>query len=89
MITYQRDVAPDGDLYATVGHVRAHLSAMADSSDDPTTRADDVDIVITVDHNGTTTVRGQLDAPRQALYDAADFDPYVDVPAELRAEVAR
>lgn len=46
-LTYSRFVADDAPPWAlteTEAHVRAHLSSIADTDDDPTTRAADVQI---------------------------------------------
>lgn len=70
----------------TIAHVRAHLSAVAASDDDPETNADDV-TVRTEHHNGRIEIIGELDAEPDAPYLKDDFDPYQGVSDELRALV--
>lgn len=67
-----------------IAHVRAHLSSVADADDDPETNADDV-TVRTERQNGRIEVIGELDAEPDAPYLKPDFNPWFDVPDELRA----
>lgn len=61
-------------------HVRAHLSSVASSSDDPDAYAAEVDISVTVDGDGVL-VAGTLDRESVAEYLREDFDPEADVAA--------
>ncbi len=84
---YTRDLPEDATqdvVDATAEHVRDHLASIADSDDDPATRADDVR-VRTERRDGRIWVLGELDAEPDAPYLKADFDPYAGVPEELRA----
>lgn len=67
-------------------HVRAHLSAVADTDDDPATRAEDV-VVRVERQEGRVLVIGELDAEPDAPYLKPGFDAFADVPAELLAHV--
>lgn len=83
MIRYRRDApaADQSSIDATVAHVRAHLSAVADADDDPRTHADNV--VITIEPHSDDpellSVTGVLDAEPDAPYLRSDFDPYRNV----------
>ena len=59
----------------TVDHVRAHLSSIADSDDDPDTRAEDVEISYDYSNPAGVLVRGYLDAEPNAPYLMPDFNP--------------
>lgn len=64
-----RDVVPDMEA-----HVRAHLSAVADADDDPTTRAGEVRIS-REDSGPGVRVTGELDAEPDAPYLRPGYDP--------------
>jgi hypothetical protein len=81
------NTAPQESVGVTVDHVRAHLSSVADADDDPTTRAEDVEVHIEPAAGGVLVV-GHLDAEPEAAYLKLGFDPYDGVPAELRALAA-
>lgn len=83
---YSRSVpidAPPGALEEARAEVRAHLSAVADTDDDPNTHADDVR-VWTEDDDGATKVVGELDAEPNAPYLRDDFDPKADTEFEFQ-----
>jgi hypothetical protein len=77
MLTYSKwspqEVA--GDVAV---HVRAHLSSVASSADDPELHAADVDVTATVDGDGVL-VTGTLDHGPVADYLHPDFNPEQDV----------
>jgi hypothetical protein len=82
MLTYSRWAPPDS-VDATVEHVRAHLSSVADVDDSPDTHADDVMIEFrpAVNEWGVDgyLVKGSLDAEPDAPYLRDGFDPEQDV----------
>ncbi|MGW4114833.1 hypothetical protein ACWEFJ_28495 [Actinosynnema sp. NPDC004786] len=84
---YIRDLPEDTGqdvIDQVIEHVRAELSARADSDDDPTTRAEDV-VVRVERQDGRVLVVGELDAAPDAPYLADGYDPYDGVPDALRA----
>ena len=86
---YVRDV-PAGDDEALAGeraHVIAHLSAVADADDDPTTHADDVRVWVERHPDDPDQLRivGELDAEPDAPYLQAGHDPFAGVDPELLA----
>lgn len=84
---YTRDLPEDATqdrVDETIAHVRAHLSSVAASDDDPETNADDV-TVHTEHRDGRIWIVGELDAEPDAPYLTPDFDPWAGVPDELRA----
>lgn len=84
---YTRDLPEDSSqevIDQVVEHVRAELSARADADDDPTTRAEDVQVRVER-QDGRIRVIGELDAEPDAPYLREDFDAFADVPDELRA----
>lgn len=90
---YVRDVPRDDQvaLEATVRHVRDHLAAVADTDDDPATRAEDVQVDV-IDHPNRPELQrvvGQLDAAPVAPYLEDGHDPLAGVDPDLfAAEVA-
>ncbi|MFL6119343.1 hypothetical protein [Actinophytocola sp.] len=70
-----RDALPDVEA-----HVRAHLSAVADGNDSPTSRAGEVRIHHE-DVDGGVLVTGELDAKADAPYLRPGFTPEQDVEA--------
>lgn len=85
MLRYRRDVPVDDPeaLDATIAHVRAHLSAVADTDDDPDTRAEDVTVRVEAHpdtDSGLLCVIGELDAAPDAPYLRDDYDPADDHP---------
>lgn len=89
---YRRDLAAgwsELDVAAEEEHVRAHLSAVADSDDDPMTRADEVDVYRIRRDDGGLSIIGRLDAEPDAPYLKAGYDVLAGVDPELyAAEVA-
>lgn len=86
---YTRDLPEDTGqdvIDQVIEHVRAELSARADSDDDPTTRAEDVQVRVER-QAGQIRVIGELDAEPDAPYLKPGYDPFADVPDELRAHV--
>lgn len=86
---YTRDLPEDAtqeQIDKTIEHVRDHLASIADSDDDPTTRAEDVEVVV-VRVEGKIQVAGTLDAEPDAPYLKADYDPYAKVPQGLLGQV--
>jgi len=66
----------DETLDATKAHVRDHLASIADSDDDPTTHAEDVNVyAVRNPDTGEVVVHGTLDAEPQAPYLRPDYDP--------------
>lgn len=61
-------------------HVRAHLSAVADGSDSPTSRAGEVRLRHDDDDDGVL-VTGELDAEADAPYLHPGFTPEQDIEA--------
>ena len=89
MRPYTRTLPEDAtaeQIEDAVQHVRAHLSAVADSDDDPTTRAEDV-VVRVERQEDSVRVIGELDAEPDAPYLRDDFDAFAGVPAELLEHV--
>jgi hypothetical protein len=84
MIRYCRDVPTDdrAAFDATVKHIRAHLSAIADPDDDPRRFARQVRISIAThpDDPGVITVTGELNEATRAMYLGNDYDPELDHP---------
>lgn len=82
MIRYRRDVraTDQAAIDATVAHIKAHLSSVADSDDDPYTRADDVAIVIEphAAEPGMVSITGVLDAVPDAPYLRPEYQPDAD-----------
>jgi len=70
-----RDAVPDVEA-----HVRAHLSAVADGNDSPTSRAGEVRLRHD-DHTEGVLVTGELDAEPDAPYLRPGFTPEQDVEA--------
>jgi hypothetical protein len=70
-----RDALPDVEA-----HVRAHLSAVADADDSPTSRAGEVRLSHD-DVDGGVLVTGELDAEADAPYLRPGFTPEQDVEA--------
>jgi hypothetical protein len=70
-----REVVPDVEA-----HVRAHLSAVADGSDSPTSRADEVRLRHD-DRDDGVLVTGELDAEADAPYLRPGFTPEQDIEA--------
>jgi hypothetical protein len=70
---------------ASADHVRAHLSSIATPDDDPDRYATDVVITVAAEGDGLQ-VTGRLDREVVADYLRDDFDPFLGVPQELRAE---
>lgn len=86
-LRYSRFVPGGIDPDPTIAHVRAHLSSVADSDDDPDTHAADVQINLEL-HVGGVLVGGALpDTTASAPYLDAEHDPYADVDPDLRREV--
>jgi hypothetical protein len=86
---YTRDLPEDATqelVDATIGHVRDHLASIADSDDDPTTRAEDVEVVV-VRMEGKVQVAGTLEAEPDAPYLQSDYGPYAKVPVGLLAQL--
>lgn len=84
MILYRRDVPTDdrAAFDATVKHIRAHLSAIADPDDDPRRFARQVRISVTAhsDDPSVIAVVGELDEAPRAAYLSGDYDPELDHP---------
>jgi hypothetical protein len=81
MIEHSRHLAPgwtDEQLAATEGHVREHLAAIADTDDDPNTRAVDVRVTRRREDDGGLTVVGYLDAEPDAPYLRPGYDPQAE-----------
>lgn len=70
--------ATQGDVDAAVEHVRDHLAAIADTDDDPATRAEDV-TVRTEHRDGRIVITGELDAEPDAPYLVDGYDPFEGV----------
>lgn len=80
---YTQDLAPGPSpelLAATEEHVRAHLSAVASSDDDPETLAENVRVRVLPHEHGVRVV-GTLDAEPVAPYLRPEFDPEDDARA--------
>lgn len=90
MLEYQRDLpadSPPAVVEAEKEHVRAHLAAVADADDDPTTRVEDVRVWVARHPEDRSMIRieGVLDADADAPYLKDDFDPFAGTdPALLR-----
>jgi hypothetical protein len=92
MLEYQRDIPARSSNHLveeTKRHVRDHLAAIADSDDDPSTHADQVDVWVMnhPDDPGQMRVKGMLKAEADAPYLKDDFDPYEGVDPDLMSEV--
>lgn len=90
---YVRDVPRDDDaaLDGEREHVIAHLSAVADATDDPTARAAAVQVWVIEHPTDQAQVRivGEVDAEPDAPYLRAGYDPLAEVDPDLyAAEVA-
>lgn len=92
MIEYWRDLPADASAEAIAAeeeHVRAQVAAIADADDDPSTRAEDVDLVTVRLDDGRLRIKGFLDAEPDAPYLMPDYDAWAGVDPELFAcEVA-
>lgn len=88
---YSRYLAPgfgDGDLELARQTVRDQLSACADPRDDPTAFGDQVLVDEYPDTRGGVLVVGRLDETPRAPYLEPGYDPWADVPDDVR-EVGR
>jgi hypothetical protein len=88
-MTYSRFVPASAGadaLFETERHVRAHLSAVATTDDDPDTHADQVTVVFHPQPDGTLLV-GHLNATPTAPYLAPGHDPFAGVDPVLLREV--
>lgn len=89
-LTYSRFVPTEAGFAALVDteeHVRAHLSAVADTDDDPDTRAEDVQIEHRPQGNGTLIVGVLPNAEPTAPYLQPGYDAFADVDPALLREV--
>lgn len=86
-LRYSRFVAAGGSIAETEAHVRAHLSSIADSDDDPDTHAADVEISYWEADGGTLIVGFLPGAQATAPYLQPGHDPWVGVDPQLRREV--
>lgn len=91
MLVYTRDVPRDDfdAQSAEVGHIVAHLSAVASADDDPETSADDVVIRVANHPDNPDLVRivGTLNAEADAPYLKDDYEPLRGVDPALVEEV--
>jgi hypothetical protein len=85
VIEYVRDISVAAtlkDKEETIKHVRDHVAAVADADDDPTTRAEDVEVRLEAE-GAIIHVRGFLDAEPDAPYLKEGFEPFKNVDPEL------
>jgi hypothetical protein len=88
VIEYQRDIpadTPEDLIEREREHVRAHLAAIADADDDPTTLADAVRVWTARHPDDPTMLRieAALDAEPNAPYLDPAYDPLAGLDPEL------
>jgi hypothetical protein len=77
---YYSRVSPHDAVADVAAHVRAHLSAVADGNDSPTSRAGEVRLRHE-EHEEGVLVTGELDAEADAPYLRPGFTPAQDIEA--------